>query len=685
MSRAYYGASIEKFLKDDKKAIVGELNHILEFDRDVDQEYAWECEISMLKEALARIPKETNGSVFFEYSIPRLCGRLDAVVLLGQTVFAIEFKVGEKRYTAEAKKQVLEYCLDLKYFHERSERATLVPVLVCTRARRNQVSKKPILDKMYDVSSCHDSEGLFQVVSEFFDPRSRPVSIKDWLRAKYSPAPTIVEAAVALYEHHDVKDITKTSDDAKATNLTKTTVAIKKIVAEAQRTKTKKICFVTGVPGAGKTLVGLNLATDHELNRQEGINPVFLSGNGPLVNVLQHALQRDAKKRKGLISKILKKRGIKDPPPEVQQYFTFALNKTFVQGIYGFLKNALEGGDSDCRLAIFDESQRCWTKKRMTNKHKTDTPSEASCLIGQLSKNVGWSVIVCLVGSGQEIHTGESGIVEWFKAINEDYTEWDAYVSDELKSNPEPFDVEQPGPENKVEYQIDRLIKRGKYHPVHELHLNVSLRSFRNEKVSAFANAIVENRPDEARRLLPGVLSSFPVAMTRNLDVAKNWVRKQSKNVDHLYLERFGAVASSGASRIRTEGIVVPGLSMNVPKWMLGSEHDVDSSYYLELAASEFKIQGLEIDYALVIWESDYRHDGSGFSFREFRKGHEWGYIRNVTRQNYLKNAYRVLLTRARQGMIIYVPKGNVEDQTRYPGNYNGTYCYLKSIGIPEI
>lgn len=685
MSRAYYSAAIEKFLKDDEKTIIGELNHILEFDRDVEQQYAWEQEISVMKEALLKIPGARNGRVLFEYSIPRLCGRLDVVVLLGQTVLAIEFKVGEKEYAAEAKKQVLEYCLDLKYFHENCEEYELVPILICTKAHRNLLSNRLLLDKLHDVSCCHDSEGLSQIIVKYFHVSTRQISIDDWLRARYSPSPTIVEVAVALFEHHDVKDITKTSDDSKATNLTKTTVAIKKIIEEARQTQTKKICFVTGVPGAGKTLVGLNLATDRELKDQEGTNPVFLSGNGPLVDVLQHALQQDAKKRQKLIKKLLKERGIKDPPKEVQHYFTFALKKTFVQGIYGFLKDALEGRDPNCRLAIFDESQRCWTKERMTNKHKTNTPSEASCLIGQLNKNLDWSVIVCLVGGGQEIHTGESGIVEWLKAINEKYTDWDAYVSDELKRNPTPFDVELPGAENKVAYQIDKLVKRGKFNQVPELHLNVSLRSFRNEKVSAFANAIVENRPDEAKRLLPDVLSSFPVAMTRNLEAAKNWVRTKSKKVDNLYLERFGAVASSGASRIRPEGIVVPGLEMNVPKWMLGSEHDVDSSYFLELAASEFKIQGLEIDYSLLIWESDYRYDGSGFSYREFRKGRSWGCIRNATRQNYLRNAYRVLLTRARQGMIIYVPKGCKEDQTRYPGNYNGTYCYLKSIGIPEI
>lgn len=685
MSKSYYSAKIGDFLGDSNEEIIGCLNKILEFDRDVEQEVAWEEEVAILKKTFQCHPEWTNGYVLFEYAIPRLCGRIDVVVLLGQTVFALEFKVGEKSYPAEAKKQVLEYCLDLKYFHQSSESLRIVPMLICTRATNDCLQAESVWGKIEGVACCSGSEGVEQVLQRWGKPEEEQLVAGEWEASRYAPTPTIIEAAIALFEHHNVKDITKTSDDDKATNLTKTTSAIRSIIEEAQKTGTKKICFVTGVPGAGKTLVGLNLATNREINKVAGANPVFLSGNGPLVDVLQHALQEDARKRKKLIKKLLREKGQKDPPPEVAQYFTFALKKTFVQGIYGFLKNAIEGGESDCRMAIFDESQRCWTKQQMTRKHKKSMPSEASCLIGQMDKCKDWAVIVCLIGGGQEIHTGESGIVEWIKAINEDYPEWDAYVSDELQKHPEPFDVDQPGEENKVKCQLERLDKDGRFHAVHELHLGVSLRSFRSERVSAFANAVVENDPEMAKSLLPEILKTFPIALTRDLAIAKKWVRDQSKRIDDLFVERFGAIASSGASRIRPEGITVPGLEMNVPKWMLGSEKDVDSSYFLELAASEFKIQGLEVDYALMIWESDYRHVGDGFAYKEFRRGKEWGCIRNPTRQNYLKNAYRVLLTRARQGMVIYVPKGNAEDQTRHPGNYNGTYEYLKDIGIPEL
>lgn len=685
MSKAYYFASVEKFLSDSKERIVGSLNAILDFDREIEQQVAWDEEIDILKGALGANEAWHNGAVIFEYSIPRLCGRIDAVVILGKTIFVIEFKVGEKQYPEEAKKQVLEYCLDLKYFHKASENLQIVPVLVCTKARRDVSLAKGIWEKIRGMECCRGVDGLIDVFSRWADEGEEQLQTDEWLNAKYSPTPTIIEAAIALYEHHDVRDITKTSDDPYATNLTKTTKAIKDIILDAQKTQRKKICFVTGVPGAGKTLVGLNLATDREYNNESGAKAVFLSGNGPLVQVLQHALQKDAKKRKRLISKLLKEKGHANVPKEVSQYFTFALKKTFVQDIYGFRKNYLEGGQSDCRLAIFDEAQRCWTKKKMMNKLRRDVESEPACLIDQIDKNEGWAVIVCLIGNGQEIHDGEAGIVEWLRALNEKFTHWDVYVSNIINNAPEPFDVKRPGEENRVQYQIESLISSGRLNSAPELHLGVSLRSFRSEQVSAFASALVENEPEKAKALLPKIVkNNYPIVLTRNLDAAKKWVRDRSKRVGNLYLERFGAVASSGASRIRPEGIVVPGVEMNVPKWMLGSEYDVDSSYFLELAASEFKIQGLEIDYALVIWEADYRHDGTQFGCSKFR-GAKWQNVRNETLKNYLKNSYRVLLTRARQGFIIYVPKGDPDDLTRQPPNYRGTYQYLKSIGIEEI
>lgn len=682
MSKAYYSASIRQFLEESQDSIVGKLNSVFEFDREINQGEAWIEEIAMLKEVLAGNRDWGDGSILFEYTIPRLCGRIDAVVLLGQKVFAIEFKVGEKSYPAEAKKQVLHYCLDLKYFHRGTKTIEIVPVLVCTNAKAAEIDTGMFWEGIHRITCVRNAEELRGLFENTVSLSSGQIALDSWVNSKYEPTPTIIEAAIALYEHHDVRDITKTSDDENATNLTTTTTTLRQIIAQAREKREKAICFVTGVPGAGKTLVGLNLATDRELNREPGTRPVFLSGNGPLVEVLQKALQRDAKKRKKLISNLLKAKGGGVPPDEVKQYFSFAINKTFVQDVFGFRKNYLEGGESDCRVAIFDEAQRAWTLSKMRRKaHHNE--AEPTCLIRQLDKNEDWAVIVCLVGNGQEIHDGEAGIVEWLKSLNDHFPHWKVHLSGELELHPERFDVDREEDGYTVATQI-RVLKESKRLSLEpSLHLGVNLRSFRSENVSALANAIVDCRPEDARELLGQVLPRYPIVLTRDLDKAKEWVRAQSKRVDRLYLERFGLLASSGALRIRPEGILVP-VDMKVATWFLGEESEVDSSFYLELAASEFKVQGLEIDYAILIWEADYRYQNGMFSTHRF-VGEKWTRVKDVTRKNYLKNAYRVLLTRARQGFVIYIPKGNVDDHTRNPEFYDTTYKYLSGLGIPIL
>lgn len=679
MSKAYYSASIRQFLSESRDSIVGKLNSVFEFDREINQGEAWDEEIAMLKEVLAGRDDWSDGGVLFEYTIPRLCGRIDAVVLLSQTVFVIEFKVGEKTYPADAKKQVLHYCLDLKYFHQGTKSVEIVPVLVCTRAKKEEVLPGMFWEDIRQIACVNNAGNLRALIDKRVAVGGRQIPVESWMNSKYEPTPTIIEAAIALYEHHDVRDITRTSDDEKATNLTTTTVAIRRIIAHARENSEKAICFVTGVPGAGKTLVGLNLATDRELNREAGTRPVFLSGNGPLVEVLQKALQRDARNRKKLISSLLNASGGGKPSDEVKQYFSFAINKTFVQDVFGFRKTYLEGCEADCRIAIFDEAQRAWTLSKMIRKaHHHE--AEPTCLIRQLDKNKDWAVIVCLVGNGQEIHDGEAGIVEWLKALNDQFPHWKVHMSGELELHPTRFDVDREEDGYTVETQIRVLKESRRMYLEPSLHLGVNLRSFRSEKVSELANAIVDNQPEAAKALLRQVQPHYPIVMTRDLEKAKQWVRQQSKRVDRLYLERFGLLASSGAVRIRPEGILVP-VDMKVATWFLGEESEVDSSFYLELAASEFKVQGLEIDYAILIWEADYRYQWGKFSTYRF-VGEKWTKVQNVTRKNYLKNAYRVLLTRARQGFVIYVPKGDTEDHTRKPEFYDSTYAYLASIGI---
>ena len=693
MRHAYYKSTVAEFLADTPDAILGRLAKINEFDLELNQRDAWLKEIEILKNALQGHPRFSFGSVLLEYTIPRLCGRIDAVLLLNGVAFVIEFKVGEKTYPKEAVKQVIEYCLDLKYFHKASENLELVPILCCTKADdQNEADYSAYFETIYKPLTCSSSKKLQEYLLHFTSSKFRnEINAEEWLNSPYSPTPTIIEAARALYANHSVADISRTSDDSRATNLTYTTEALNKIIDETIARKEKAICFLTGVPGAGKTLVGLNIAIQRKGEVDPAERAVFLSGNGPLVSVLQKALYDDAVARRKKIKKLLEERGQKERIPElVENYKDQAIEKTFVMDIFGFRKEYLDHLPPSCKIAIFDESQRAWTRQKMQIKLAANYPdinfSEPTALIDQMDKNEDWAVIVCLVGGGQEIHDGEAGIIEWFRSLNSKFAEWHIYVSDYLEQHPENFEIndsDNSSASTLVE-EFTILKSRAETEIIPALHLNVSQRSFRSEKVSCLADCIVNGDISGAHKLLREILPVYPIALTRNLATAKAWVKQQAKQINGSSPERYGILASSGALRLRAEGITIPKEDMDICAWMLESETNVNSSYYMEIAASEFKIQGLEIDYAIVAWEGDFRYRNGGFSFHKFR-GSSWQNMNNPTQRDYLKNSYRVLLTRARQGFTIYVPRGTPDDATRLPSHYDETFQLLQTMGFPEI
>ena len=332
------------------------------------------------------------------------------------------------------------------------------------------------------------------------------------------------------------------------------------------------------------------------------------------------------------------------------------------------------------KIAIFDEAQRAWKKEQLSKFMRTKkgqphfNMSEPECLIEYMNRHKDWATIVCLVGGGQEIHDGEAGISEWFNALNTYFPDWKVFCSDRMT------DSEYVG-----DSSVDELLSNVELHKRSELHLSVSMRSFRSELVSAFAKTVIDVDVDEARRLYAQITEhnadgsmKYPILLTRDLAKAKQWVKDVSFGT-----ERYGIVASSGAKRLRADGVIVP-KDIEVEKWFLNGKDDVNSSYFMEVAVSEFKIQGLEIDYAVVAWEGDFRFVNGEFTYNSF-SGSSWSKVNKKIDQDYLKNSYRVLLTRSRQGFIIYVPKGSDEDVTRNPAFYDETYAYLKSIGIVEI
>ncbi len=658
MKRAYYSSSIAVFLAQSEEEILGHLVRGDSLPIEATQRDAWLMQVRILKAVLS---PETSGSVYLEYVIPRLGRRIDAIVILEAVVFVIEFKVGESIFARHAVDQVVDYALDLKHFHEASHKAYIAPVLVATNA--DAVPVEIVLDGHQDNTfrvMCATPDNLVDVFQRTLNVAAAPrIITSDWESSRYCPTPTIVEAATALYGRHKVEDISR--NDAGGANLTVTSKTVSEIIHEARRTRSKVLCFVTGVPGAGKTLIGLDIATKH-FDKDNDLYSVFLSGNGPLVSVLCEALARDKVRRyeeRG--EKIAKKRA----RSEVQ---------TFIQNVHHFRDECLRNQRPPVEhVALFDEAQRAWdleqTSKFMRQKKGIAdfSRSEPAFLISCLDRHDDWAVVVCLVGGGQEINTGEAGITAWINAALDEFPAWHLCLSSRLSDE---------------EYGAGAVVDRVRNLPNvsirDELHLAVSMRSFRAESLAQFVKQLLDLDSDGARQTLREVAPRFPLVITRRVEAARDWLRARSRGN-----ERYGLIVSSQAQRLRPHAIDVRA-KINPVHWFLHGKDDVRSSYYLEDAATEFDVQGLEVDWAGVVWDGDLRHDGQRWNHFTF-KGRRWQHVRCPIRQSYLKNAYRVLLTRARQGLVIVVPEGSQRDPTRDPRFYDHTYQYLYSLGIPTL
>jgi hypothetical protein len=655
MRRSYYSNSVKAFLKDSVQSILGELARHHEFALEDLQKNAWIAQIEILQKNL--MPYNGDAYIYFEFSIPRMGKRVDVILLIKGFIFVIEFKVGERGYPNNAIEQALDYSLDLKNFHEQSHHRRIVPIVVATEAPAIK-NKLHVYDDLVSFPLKANKKNLLRVLLEAASISNEgEIDAAVWEASLYKPTPTIIEAAQALYRGHSVQEISRS--DSGAINLSKTSDAIDKIIDGSKKENKKSICFITGVPGAGKTLAGLNIANiRHKFDENE--HAIFLSGNGPLVQVLQEALARnEVKDSKNSQSRITKKAAL-------------SKTKAFIQNIHHFRDEAIQTAVSPIEgVVIFDEAQRAWTQEQthsfMSRKKGISDfeMSEPDFLISVLDRHTDWAVIICLIGGGQEINTGEAGLPEWFSAIENKYPHWDVYVSDML--------VDQEYTANEDLYS---KIEDSKLHTQSELHLSVSVRSYRSERVSELVKRILDNRQDEAMTLWPEIQKDYPVCLTRNIATAKRWLRNKARGS-----ERIGITASSGAYRLRPFGIHVKN-SIDPKNWFLNDKEDVRSSYYLEEVATEFDIQGLELDWTCVAWDADFRIKKGAWDYKKFR-GTAWQNVNNIIRRQYLKNAYRVLLTRARQGMILFIPEGDDNDMTRLCEFYDPTFSYLKEIGFP--
>lgn len=653
-SRAYYGKSIPEFIQEDNSAILGQLAMRHEFALEDRQRNAWLKQVEILKGQLIEF---LDGFIMFEFSIPRMGKRVDVILILRGLVFVLEFKVGEKSYPKSALDQVLDYSLDLKNFHSESHDRSIIPILISTKAKFVVNDFQVYKDGVFaPLRANQESIQIVLKASLSLDKSVCQISLEAWHDAIYKPTPTIIEAAQALYKGHSVNEISRS--DASSINLSKTSNSINRIIEASKKNNRKAICFVTGVPGAGKTLAGLNIANER-LKADQGEHAVFLSGNGPLVEVLREALARnevDSNKEMGI------KTTKKDARRNVE---------TFIQNIHHFRDDSLKTSEPPIeKVIVFDEAQRAWTADQTSSfmqrkKGVSDFGmSEPEYLISVLDRHQDWAVAICLIGGGQEINTGEAGLPEWFNAIGAKFSHWNVYVSDQLEDfeytrNQDLFALVS---DNNVEKSVD-------------LHLAVSLRSFRSENLAELVKKILDNDFEKARQLYSIIKENYPIKLTRDLSKARIWLKETARGT-----ERYGVVASSGAYRLRPFGLNVKA-SIDPAIWFLNSQEDVRSSYFLEEVATEFDIQGLELDWACVAWDANFRFMDGEWRYKNF-KGTQWRNVIQVERQIYLKNAYRVLLTRARQGIVIFIPEGNEADETRQPEFYDGTYKVLESIGF---
>lgn len=707
--RCLYENNLSEFLSKERDAIFGNLCEGYHGDAFTTTREAWINEVEILQKEL--LPwKYSNGKIIFEYDIPRLGKRIDVVLLLRGIIFCLEFKVGESKIVENDIDQVLDYALDLRNFHKFSESKVIVPILIATKYQKQSsiIQKSVYNDKVLNplVTGKGGIQELIRMVINIY-PDEEDID-SNWTISPYAPTPTIIEAARTLYESHSVEDITRHEADKVMTD---TTIAyILEVIKRSKENGEKSICFVTGVPGAGKTLVGLDVAVKQTYQGTDAPildeGAIYLSGNGPLVAVLNEALALDnytkCKSRGEKKNKSDSKREVSKFIQIIHRYRDTMLAK---------IKNPVENGVLEIdkekavkmqdagygeveHVAIFDEAQRSWTHERLANYlkrggtygNKLKVPnfpmSEASFLIWSLDQREDWATIVCLVGGGQEINTGEAGISEWIKSLNTTFTHWKVYISPKLTEA------------EYAEGQVNELLK---YNPnvtySNSLHLGVSLRSYRAEKLSAFVHALLDIN-DSASSIFAEIKDKYPIVLTRDMEKAKRWLQDKVRGT-----ERTGVLISKESARYKPLGIhVLPSGDEDAVHWFLEDKQDTRSSNYLEDAATEIQVQGLELDYTCLLWDADMRYENGKWHFYRFNGKTAWkeilpNTISSSERIKYLLNAYRVLLTRARVGMVICVPEGNGnknpngywEDSTRLPEYYDGTYKYLRSLGIEEI
>jgi hypothetical protein len=663
---SYFRSSFAGFLQTPESEVLAALT--LGYSRSgfaqmhTEQALTWWDDLAALRRSLDELHAAHAGAagwqLLLEFSVPRKERRLDVVLLTGSEIILLECKRGAA--TAEAIRQVEEYALLLHYFHQPSDRQHIVPIVVSASAgagrrldRRQSELEFATLPSFWIAPTQVSSwDGLATLLASISD-NAAEVDGEAWERGRYSPTPTIIDAALALRSGLKIHEIAHS--EAAEHDISMVTAEIHAIVSQAQEERSHAICFLTGVPGSGKTLVGLSLAHLSE-SRTDAIH--FMSGNGPLVEVLQE---------------LFKQQAMRDGVPAAQGLMQA---KTLIENVHVFAKTYTDEDKERApsnHVIIFDEAQRAWNLQQNLRKFARNY-SEPEMLLKIMERHEDWAVVIALVGGGQEINDGEAGLEEWGQALQNSQREWRVFASPEVIAG---------GASTAGHTLFSGRVPRTAVHERETLHLRTSNRSLRADDLAKWVNLVLDGNAAEAEALKMTV--RFPIFLTRSLDVARAKLKRES-----LGNSQFGLVGSSGAARLRAEGLE-PSSDFHAAypwrHWYLAGRGDIRSSYNCEVFATEFEIQGLELDWIGLCWSGDFIWSGETWVGRSLHFGRQskWGLLRKIEKQQFRRNAYRVLMTRARQGMVIYVPTGDMQDPTRLPSELNDTAEFLSRCGVTPL
>jgi hypothetical protein len=658
---SFYCGTVQEFLRESDGEILASLQvgyatrgYVRQY---TDQTLAWERDIRTLRHTLnlcvAKSESAGSWGLVLEFSIPRKELRIDIALLVRDVVVVLETK---SAVGATAKQQIEEYSLLLHYFHKASASREIVPILLSSEtvaANDNTPSQRDLYPQMpgYWISPVGRSswEDLDNRLIAIERGRSSQILVSDWNDSPYFPVPSVIEAAMALKSGLSIREIAHS--EASEHEIEAICRTVQGFVDQAKTERHHAICFVTGVPGSGKTLVGLSLAHAEE-NKASAIH--FMSGNGPLVKVLQYLFTQESMKK----------------GQTATQARTEA--KTLIENVHVFARYHTEdyAGPPSNHAIIFDEAQRAWDRAQNLKKFKRDY-SEPEMLLRIMERHQDWAVVIALVGGGQEINDGEAGLEEWGRALAGSDKNWIVYASPEVLDG---------GPSTAGHRLFGNSEKHQEVRTHSQLHLRTSNRSIRSEHLAIWVNHVLEGDSGKAASLR--VTGKFPIFLSRDLKETRFKLRQQG-----IGLNRYGLIGSSGAVRLRAEGLE-PSSSFHADypwhHWYLAGSEDLRSSCQCEVFATEFEIQGLELDWIGLCWGGDFIWDElAGWRLRALHhaKRSKWIEIKNFDQQTYRRNAYRVLLTRARQGMFIFVPRGNSEDPTASPEEFEATAQFLVLCG----